>query len=377
MTDNTPAAGSGVNRGSPNPLSGAVPSRDGAAASTVAGSAGASVGSSDGLETRPTREAHFTTRGLEAHTTASRVLTAAGERFRDRVPFGIELAATDTRTGARRIRGVANTGNVMRSGRMIHPDAMRDFESRHAGGTMPLLAQHGESGAATFATIGQVDRIKADPQRGLLFEATLAEGVQAADDAWALVKQGMLKTVSIGWTSREARHVSVNDRTIDDVTKQRLTDAGVSEAMVYFALDVVEISLVDVPDDPGAVLIGRDGTLSGRGMVELAADVRSLRTEIAALRQERASLKAEFGELVADLWAQGEDRLIQAVQDGAIFALDPECRRYGEALLDDSFEGCGHGETDGGGQAAGERPGSRPVRCAGQADAGLHRLLPG
>jgi HK97 family phage prohead protease len=162
--------------------------------------------------------------------------------------FDVQLERAQFKPGEkRRIRGVANTYRVMRSGRIIHPDAVQNLNAR-----IPLMAQHGLIGGG-FATIGTVERMRSD-RNGLYFEATLAEGTDLADQAATLIEQGHLAAISIGWTVKEARLVRKRDADLDAHVKEKMQEADVDEAILFRRIELAEISLVDVADDPDAKL---------------------------------------------------------------------------------------------------------------------------
>lgn len=178
--------------------------------------------------------------------------------------IGLDEAAYDAQ--ARKISGIANTFRVMRSGRLIHPDALSGYLARHPEPVIQLMAQHGQT-HETFGTIGVVTSIEPRKNKGLYFEASLARGTVAAEEAATLLAQGALRQVSIGWQTRQARWVTESDVDLDPWVQKQMKLAGVREALVYLAIDLCEISLVDVADDPGALLAavaGDDGAREER-----------------------------------------------------------------------------------------------------------------
>lgn len=171
-------------------------------------------------------------------------------------PVEIDYAALELGSaggeGERKIRGVANTFRVMSSGRIIHPSAAVQFLKANPNAQVPLLAQHGE--VRDFATIGKVTKLAVDPKRGLTFEALVATDTDLAEQAWALIQQRMLASVSIGWQSRQSRFVREGDADLDAHLAAEMKRAGVKEALAFLQINLLEISLVDVPDDAGARL---------------------------------------------------------------------------------------------------------------------------
>lgn len=174
-----------------------------------------------------------------------------GQPCRAAINLTIETADVGD-DGKRRIRGYANTFGVMRSGRIIHPKAVEDWLAANADARMPLMAMHGF--VAGFATIGSVEKLKVQRSKGLYFEATVASGIELADQAWQLVSQGMLNSLSIGWSSKQRRWVRADDKDLDPWLAKKMKEAGVTEAYAHLDVEIVEISLVDVGDDRGAKL---------------------------------------------------------------------------------------------------------------------------
>lgn len=207
--------------------------------------------------------------------------------------FELTIERAEARDGKRVVRGVANTFSVMRSRRIIHPQAIEDWLKRAPGASVPLLAQHGY--VEGFATIGQVTGLSVDRERGLLFEARLAAGAPHADTAWALIEQRVLRGVSLGWSSRQARWVTDQDKDLDPWFAQKLKDAGLNEAFAFLDLELVEISLVDVPDDAGALLAARlDPRLRGNDGASGSADERLVAAAVNAARETTTKLMADF-----------------------------------------------------------------------------------
>jgi|GEM_PF-4420773 len=258
--------------------------------------------------------------------------------IRAAMPVSIERAGDDDQK--RRIRGYANTFGVMRSKRIIHPKAVEDWLKANPNAKPNLLAQHGQ--VSDFATIGRVDVLRVDRQKGLYFEAQLAEGTDLAEQAWALVQQGMLNSISIGWTSHQARWVRADDKDLDPWFARKMKDAGATEAYGFLGIELVEISVVDVADDPDAKLAAK----AGAAFVETA--LAPLKTEIAALREEVQKLSSDGGvteaaamcrtlrEQKAEFIQDLIDSVITALQtdDGLISAAQAFREDFGEDGVD-------------------------------------------
>lgn len=167
---------------------------------------------------------------------------------------GSTIEAAGESDGQFRIRGVANTLQVMRSGKLFSRRAFDRFLKTNKTIDLPLLANHGVDRGG-FNSVGRVDRLSVDRKRGLLFEGWIGAGTEIADDARSLIKQGVVKHLSVGWIVRQARFIRKDDKDIDADIAEQLAAAGVDEAFVFLDVDLVEISAVDVPDDPGAGLL--------------------------------------------------------------------------------------------------------------------------
>lgn len=275
-------------------------------------------------------------------------------------------AASESNDGARRIKGLANTFSVMRSGRLIHPDALNDWLKENGGQPgIPILANHGGwSGDCGFATIGVVESVKVTAA-GMQFTARLASGVALADEAWELVTQKMLATLSLGWAAVQARWVSAGDKDIDPYVEKQLKKSGRDGAYVFFGIEPLEISLVDVPDDGGARLAADVNEQVRSQNAEVKSALAALTEKVGALGAPgktvdltmnidvAALVKKEFesrfeGALNAYQSAL-TDRLIETMES---LALDRD-GAYGAALLDEDVKGlasdgggCGHARRE-------------------------------
>lgn len=228
----------------------------------------------------------------------------------------LEIAASDGQQF--RIRGYANTFGLMRSGRLIHRNALDNWLRENSKPDLALLANHGYVGQ-TYASLGRVDVLRVDPEKGLYFEAWVAQGTPATDETRALIEQRVLRALSLGWASKQARFITLQDRDLDPWIGDQLRAAGQTDALVFLEIEPVEISVVDVPDDAGAKLAAS----------EQAAVRAALEPYIAELRRERDAERAAFREMIAEFWKAGENSLIETVT-GAVL----ENNDYAEALLD-------------------------------------------
>lgn len=232
----------------------------------------------------------------------------------DWIAVSIETAAGED--GKRAVRGVANSLNVTRTGRLIHVNAVRAFLASNRMRPVPLLAMHGYVPSA-FPIIGRVTRVALDQGDQLVFEAELVSGTQLADEAWTLIQQKALTGVSIGWFGRSS-FVRKDDANLDDWTRTRMEDAGVDGLQVFTTFELVEISMVDVPDD-------RDGKIAARAG-EIGAISESLArleeflerrgetgNEIAAAVRD-AMASDEVANVIAGLVETSTQRIIDAMQ---------------------------------------------------------------
>jgi len=235
------------------------------------------------------------------------------------LPATIETADAGD-DGKRRIRGYANTFGVMRSGRIIHPQAVEDWLRANPDARLKLLALHGFVDG--FATIGVIEKLKVQRAKGLYFEGTLASGIELADQAWELIRQRMLSSLSVGWVAKQRRWVRADDRDLDPWFAKKMKEAGVTEALAFIDVEIVEISLVDVGDDAGAKLAAKAGGAA------IEAAIAPLRQELAALRAEVATLKAAGGsgdaaQLLTALREHSAE-FLEDLKDAAIEALQSE-----------------------------------------------------
>lgn len=211
------------------------------------------------------------------------------EQIEQAVPrssFEASIEAASQEQGPRRIKGTANSFRMMRSRRLIHPEALNAWLEKNDG-RVPLLAQHGA--VAGFATIGTATlRVSGSK---LAFEGELISGTPLADEAWTLIAHGVLRTVSLGWVPRQSRWVTEGDPDLDEHVRRELRRTGEREAWLLRVIEPAELSLVDVPDDPAAVLAAA------------AQDVVAARLEacVGPLRDELQSLRAAVKDMAQAL----------------------------------------------------------------------------
>lgn len=188
--------------------------------------------------------------------------------------------------GRFRIRGVASTLGIMRSKRVFLPSAF-DKQLRAGKVDVPLMLNHGM--VEGLGSIGRVDRLELRQGAGLAFEAWIASGTRNADEARKLAEQGVLRTVSLGWLSRSDRYIGRNDPDLPKSLADMMDAEGVRAVHAFSDVEVIELSLVDVPDDPGARLAAR----AAGGGVEQA--LRRLAERVDALEARIANLALAGG----------------------------------------------------------------------------------
>lgn len=277
-----------------------------------------------------------------------------------RAAFAATIEAAESE-GSRRIRGVANTFGLMRSRRIIHPQAL-DAWLAEGDGRVPLLGQHGD--VAGFATIGSATLRVAGGE--VKFEATLIAGTALAEEAWTLVQQGALRTVSLGWVPREWRWVSDTDSDLDPHVKREMKRAGARDAYLLRVIEPAELSLVDVPDDPGAVLAAA------------AHEALSARVDaaLAPLAQQVAGVQQALDELRGSALRRPDaDALASAIAGRVMETIETHFALL-EAARDAYLEGdAGQAEAGGADGADVARPGSSGAGSAGAASPSLAELI--
>lgn len=254
---------------------------------------------------------------------------------RELMSLALEVSAAPASGEGRKIKGYANTFRVMRSGRVILPSAADAWLQSAGNVERPLLAQHGMVGG--FATIGKVTKFRVDRSRGLYFEGELASDLPLADEAWALVQQGMLKQISLGWWPLQARWVRADDSDLDPWLKKVMKEANVSECYAHMQIEVAEVSIVDLADDRGAFLAAAGGAAA---VAELAAGIRDIRGRLDKLHELRGEDKdgQPLGETLA--------AIVRAQVKQELDAFLPELRKAALEVLESAALCATTGDTD-------------------------------
>lgn len=262
----------------------------------------------------------------------------------------IEVAQAQPESGRLAVRGIANSFRIMHSGRVFHPRAFeRQMQATGGKVDLPLLAMHGMTFADTFPNIGKVGTISIEPQRGLVFDGWIGAGTQLMDETRTLVKGGALAGISVGAVvdSNARRLVNRDDADIDPLIAQQMDAQGKRRAHVFFEAELVEISLVDVPDDREARLAAGAYPNTGEGMAAELFTIRLFMSQIKAALdalkcgEPSTELLAAMKSMVAEFWAEGESRLIESIAS----AVADGRGEYAEQLLADDLAevGCSHG----------------------------------
>jgi HK97 family phage prohead protease len=121
------------------------------------------------------------------------------------------------------VRAFASTSEIDRAGDVLVPSGMK------AKLPVSLLWQHD-----TMQPIGSV-RLAEVRGAGIWIEAPLVAGVARADEAWALIEGGAVDSFSVGFRALK-------------------TPEPIASGFRYTSWELLEVSLVSVPANPGAKL---------------------------------------------------------------------------------------------------------------------------
>lgn len=175
--------------------------------------------------------------------------------------FNLQIKTTDER----KFSGYASTfGNKDRVGDIVMPGAFsKSLEKHKSSGSMPSLLLHHD----TKRPIGVWESMLED-SKGLHGEARLTAGVRDADEAYALLKDGALHSLSIGY-------MIVNE----EYSKS-------DEANLLNEVDLRETSLVTIPANAEAVITAvkdADGVPNIRELEHVLRDAGLSRRDAKAL----------------------------------------------------------------------------------------------
>lgn len=286
-------------------------------------------------------------------------------KFRSTFALTCEAAA-DQQDGKLRVSGVANSLRVTRSGRLIMPEAVQQFLRDNPTIDLPLMAQHGHT-RQTFATIGRIDGMSLDPQRGLVFRGWVGNETDLQREARALIGQGAITQLSIGWICEYDR-IKTYQRDEPDLPEwiaAEMDRTRRTRIWAFFQAEIYELSAVDTPDDPGARLAA-DLDDGQDGLLELAAGMRTLQREADDFHRE---LKRRLGQDKPDAQhsadADGTRAFFARLEQGFLARADEMLARlsnhyartiedelippdtdYGTRLLEAASAACEHGDPE-------------------------------
>lgn len=215
--------------------------------------------------------------------------------------FAFKLATVEE---AGRFAGYASTfgGPADSFGDVIAPGAFaRSLAEHKAAGSAPaMLWQHD-----SHSLIGRWSAVTED-ERGLAVEGKLTLEVQRAREAYALMQDGALNGLSIGFRTRASRLQQGGGRVLTDI-------------------ELLEISLVTLPANSGA-RIGdvKAGTKYGAG------EIATIRDYEAALRDGLGFTPRAAKRLAAGGWPALAEREVRDGRDALAAALQRAGRWFSE-----------------------------------------------
>lgn len=136
--------------------------------------------------------------------------------------------SVDPEQGIRAIQGYASTEDVDLDMEIVTREAM-------AGAVAGYMSHEGRYATVRFMhdksrPIGKV--VDAQPtKKGLFVKAVLAQGTQAAEEAWNLIEQGVITAFSIGGKVLEAQREKLDDgRTVNKITKLNWAETSIVDS---------------------------------------------------------------------------------------------------------------------------------------------------
>jgi HK97 family phage prohead protease len=195
--------------------------------------------------------------------------------------FSLEIKSIKDEGGERIFSGYGSTfGNVDRVGDIVEAGAFsKSLEEHRSNGTMPSMLLHHDM----HRPIGVWKSMQEDAH-GLVVEGKLTAGVRDADEAYALLKDGALHSMSIGYR----------------VVKEEYDRKSGVNHLHEIALH--ELSLVTIPANAAAIVGGvknEDGTPDIRELERVLRDAGLSRREAKAFISE--GFKSIAGEPVQDV----------------------------------------------------------------------------
>lgn len=141
----------------------------------------------------------------------------------------LEVTTKDAQ-GQRRISGYANKPTVDRTNDVVEVKAFHDTMARFMNNPIMLLMHNSNQ------PIGTWDRYELRSD-GLWVSGVIATGTKAAEEAWALIEQQVLRSLSIGFRELDGGYSDNEGDSAYHITK----------------LDLLEVSVVSVPANADAV----------------------------------------------------------------------------------------------------------------------------
>ena len=193
----------------------------------------------------------------------------------------LHIKNLNSEDGRRSFSGYGSTfGNTDRVGDVVKPGAFsKSLEGHKADGTMPSLLLHHD----LQRPIGVWEDMRED-SKGLYVEGKLTKGVRDADEAYQLLKDGALHSMSIGY------------RVVDEEYDRKSGINYLNEVALH------EVSLVTIPANAAALVTGvknADGSPNIRELERVLRDAGLSRKEAKAVLA--AGFKAIAEDEVADL----------------------------------------------------------------------------
>ena len=161
----------------------------------------------------------------------------------------LKVAKQDSDEKGRFIEGYASTIDIDRTNDVVHPSAFKN-----------TLKKFMENPVVTFMhdfekVIGKVVESKID-EKGFWVRAKIAEGVQAIDETWALIEQGMLKAFSFSFKINEQEEVKDGDTIVRHIK----------------GLETLEVAVVSIPMNHEARFSIAKGLAYGDDLVQLSVN---------------------------------------------------------------------------------------------------------
>ena len=171
-----------------------------------------------------------------------------------------EVKSFETADGERKFSGYANTfDHLDRAGDITQKGAFTKSIKEHiANGTKPLMLMHHD----TSRPVGVWEKLVEDA-KGLYVEGRLTKGVRDADEAYALLKDGALNSMSIGY------------KVIDDEYDMN------KRANLLHEVSLFEISLVSIPANEQSTVMSvkSDDGVDTRALEQVLRDAGLSRRE--------------------------------------------------------------------------------------------------